>query len=607
MLLDAINQLLLRVVEYPYLLILATLWLTYSYVIFKGGHVSDDLQGIEQYDGTLMYPVEDKDGNTKNDEKGQVIKGPKICYGTLSKWVRNKLTGGNTPSRHRYKLPDGKLGEPIPNGKVSQHHHTMSVVFQSIACILLYQFLLTITTPTVALMTTLLFVVHPTCLQAVAWPSAIGYVLSLICITASLNISHWIYLHPDLNHIVIGLAGLAFFQVWGVYAQAIPMFTWVILLVLGQWQMALLALGFSGLTASINLREYVVHRKSEFKKQHMAESTSFNLKKPIVALKTLAYYLYLSVWPAKLGLYHKWGFHYDKKIESIDWRALVGLIFIGASAYFFPHAPLEVRVGLVWFVVFLTLFLNWITAQQWVTERYLYIPVIGLCLIASFYLQNFMPIYYIIFGLFMCRSLVHMPTYKHELNFYLSNTWNFQDSEVAYGNLGVAYASAGLAGASNDMWVISGSINPDYDVPFYNIFSRTKSQAMLMIQNGAYEQGLQSLINSIPMLEKVLACKVLHFPDMWKKELDELKNIVSNPITLLLNELSRLHNLRAVMNTELSKTTDQKRISELMPSINNNDNQINNLTNFLASKGVSIDFNPDPKKMLMEKLFNKGA
>jgi len=595
MLLNAISQLQVQVANYPQAILLVTLWITYGYVVLKGGHCSDDIMGIEHYDGTLMYPED-------NPAPGQPPKKVrKICYGTLSKWVRYHLCGGHFPSRHRQKLPDGKLGEPIESGKISTHHHTLSVICQSIAVILLYQFLLTVTTPTVALLTTLLFIVHPTCVQAVAWPSAIGYILSLICICASLLISHWTIAQTTPWLFILGVGGLAFFQIWGVYAQAIPMFTWIILLVLGQWQMALVAMVFSGLASAINLREYVVHRKEEFAKQQMGSSTSLNIRKPIVALKTLAYYLYLSILPIRLGLYHKWGFHYEKKMELWDWRAICGLLFLSSAVCIWFVSPIEIRLGLVWFVVFLTLFLNWITAQQWVTERYLYIPVIGLCLVTSFYLQHFIWLYCLILGLMASRTMSHLPTYDTELRFYLSNTWNFQTSEVAYGNLGVAYASAGLGGASNDMWVIAGSINPDYDVPYYNMFSRTKSQAMMMIQNGAYEQGLNMLAQAVPMLEKVLTCKVLHFPEPWKKECEELKGLIANPVNLLVNELGRLHTVRNSLNAELAKATDKKRIDEVIPSINDNNTQIQNLTNFLHSKGVSVDFNPE--RALLSKLY----
>ena len=592
---DAIFSMFHQWVSHPYFLILLTLWLTYSYILVKGGFCSDDIQGIEQYDGTLMYP----------DEANPGKKVRKVSYGTLSKWVRYHLSGGNHPSRHHYKKPDGSLGDPIPSGKVPSHHHALSVVCQSVAVILLYQFLLLVTTPTVALLTTLLFIVHPICTQAVAWPSAIGYILSLICITASLNISYWTMAQTHNWMFILGLGGLAFFQVWGVYAQAIPMFTWVILLVLGQWQMALVAALFSGLAASRNLREYVVYRRGEFKKQNMENSTSFNIRKPIVALKTIAYYIYMAFWPAKMGLYHEWGFHYSKKMELWDWRAICGLGFIIASTVACFMAPIEVRLGLVWFTIFLFLFLNWITAQQWVTERYLYIPVIGLCLVTSYLLQCYQTLYWFIFGMLLCRTLCHLPTYDNELRFYISNTWNFPKSEVAYGNLGVTYAGAGLAGAANDMWVISASLNKDYDVPQYNIFSRAKSQGFMMIQNGAYEQGLATIASSIPILQRVLACKVLHFPDMWKKELEDIRAMVSNPIQFLGGELNRLQNLKESLMQELYRTKDDKRKGELTESLNNNETQMTNLISYLKSKGVNVDF--DPQKAILSKLTQRRA
>ena len=69
MTLDSIIPMITQVLKCPYFQILSTLWLTYSYVIFKGGHVSDDLAGIEQYDGTLMYPNDEG----KKDDKGNII------------------------------------------------------------------------------------------------------------------------------------------------------------------------------------------------------------------------------------------------------------------------------------------------------------------------------------------------------------------------------------------------------------------------------------------------------------------------------------------------------------------------------------------------------
>lgn len=570
------------------------MWGTYSYVILYGGHVSDDLQGIEQFDGTLLYPREDG----KLDDKGQVIKERKVVYGTLSKWVRYHIVGGDFPSRHYYKNPDGTNREAIPCGKVPVRHHTLSVIAQSIACILLYQFLITVTNPSVALLTVLLFIVHPTCLQAVAWPSAIGYILSLICICASLLISHWTMANLDLTHIIIGLGGLAFFQVWGVYAQGIPLATCTIMLLLGQWQLAIFSGLISGAITFNNLYGYVKHRKEEFKKQSMEQSTSFSWRKPIVALKTIAYYFYLTVWPARLGLYHTWGFHYEKGIERWDWRAVSGLLLFCGSVWLFFHTGIEVKLGILWFYAFIFLFLNWITAQQWVTERYLYIPVIGFCLIFSSYVP--LPVYCLVFGAFLARTLCHVATYDNEIRFYLSNTWNFPKSEVAHGNLGVAYTSVGLSGAATDMWVMAGAINKEYDVPFYNLFSATKSKGMMMIQNGQYDQGIHTLASAVPMVEKVISCKIIHFKDLWTKEYEDLKAVVANPMGLFMNEINRLQNVRAMLEREMAKAQDEKRQGEVQSSVRDNEIQINNLKTYLASKGAILEFNPE--KAFLSKL-----
>src|SRR3990167_8747254 len=330
----------------------------------------------------------------------------------------------------------------------------------------------------------------------------------------------------------------------------------------------------------------------------MEQSTSLSLRKPIVVLKTIAYYFYLAIWPAKLGLYHTWGFHYDKEVERWDWRSSFGLLLVSLSIYFLLVGGPEVKLGIAWFYCFLFLFLNWITAQQWVTERYLYIPVIGLCLIFSLYAP--ITIYLLVFGMLLSRTLCHVATYDNELRFYLSNSWNFPKSEVAHGNLGVAYAAVGLTGAANDNWVIAGSINKEYDVPFYNMYSGLKSKGYQMITSGAYEQGIQTLASSLPYLEKVLSCKVLHFREQWQKEYDELRNVLANPVSILVGEMDRLHKLKATLANELAIAKDDKRRGEVIPSISDNDKQIEALKRFLSSRGIMFEYNP--AKALLSKL-----
>ena len=103
------------------------------------------------------------------------------------------------------------------------------------------------------------------------------------------------------------------------------------------------------------------------------------------------------------------------------------------------------------------------------------------------------------------RVWVYLPTFQNEVRFYESNAQNFPDSEVALGNLGVAYLNHGLPGKAVDTWLEATRINPHYDVPWYNLYSFSKQQG--------------DLIQAREFLKQCLNAKVIHFPDIWNKEL----------------------------------------------------------------------------------------
>ena len=146
----------------------------------------------------------------------------------------------------------------------------------------------------------------------------------------------------------------------------------------------------------------------------------------------------------------------------------------------------------------------------------------------------------LILGGLLVRTWMHLPTYDNELRFYLSNTWNFPDSEVAHGNLGVTYLRAGYSGAAVDTWKQAAVINPDYDVPHYNIYSYYRSGAMNALTQGNYAQCVDLLRTAKPHLERCLKCSVCHFKTDWDKELETLNQDIANPMRIVLQEEQRL-------------------------------------------------------------------
>jgi len=547
----------------PSLLITALVWITYGYTL-RCGFVIDDIQAIVGYDGKLQG----------------------IQYGMIFRWIRYHLCGGNFQSK--VQLQDKSF---LPQGKVPNRHHALSVIIFNLACIALYYFLQPIIGTKLTALTVAMFIVHPVCTQGVAWISGLGYPLGILWMSLSFILVRYLYEHPTPELFIIGTVAFCLLQFLSIHAQFATMMSWAILAFLGYWPFAALAMAISGFMGFNIIRTTILMRKDEFKKQQMGGSTFLKPRKFVVAMKTLAYYIKHSILPHRMGLYHDWGFHYDKSIEREDKRFFIGLLFLVISVcVFFKIDCVSIKLGLLWFGAFSVIFWNWITIQQFVTERYIMIASIGTCMIVSTLLQDFLALYAVVFGLALMRTWTQLPAYDNLIKFYQSNIWNFERSEVAYGNLGVTYMETGLTGTALECWQIAHKINPDYDVPIYNIFSSQRSNAMAQIQNGNFVGGFEMLKSSMPTLERVLQCKICHFPDSWKKELQDLKSSISNPRVFFGNELTRLVKLLDELKKRASDP-NEKDINGVVVSVNNISAQCERLRKFMEQSGLTLDEN----------------
>jgi len=295
-----------------------------------------------------------------------------------------------------------------------------------------------------------------------------------------------------------------------VETQFTNMFIFTILVFLGYYPLAILCLGMSLVLGTGIIKDTIGHRANTFKEQNLQESTKLHHRKFIVVCKTLYYYTKLCLFPKRMGLYHVYNYYYSKKTEEEDytfWLGFILLIGIGAGFYFGSFA---VRFGLLWYISFIVIFLNWITIHQFVAERYCYVGNIGLCLILALVLVHFPFVMAFVCGLALMRTWVHLPTFGDEIPFYQSNIWNFPASEVAFANLGVTYMKRGLIGSAVDMWLIGTNINPNYDVAWYNLSSTLKTKGQLG--------------KSLEFLKKAIESPQCHFKETWVKELQLLEH-----------------------------------------------------------------------------------
>jgi hypothetical protein len=535
-------------------LILLTLltWLAY-WEILECGFVSDDIEGLQNYDGKLK----------------------KFDYGHLNKWLL-------------YKLLD----------KSPRRNHLFSVLLHNANVILLFSFLTTFVPIKVALFTSILFAVHPVCVQSVGWISGRGYPISLMFSLLGLNLVSMLKTTSILGleplgsvNLALATIGYSILYYLSITAQFATLATFAIQGMLGNYYLAIIGLIIS-LIAGIGIVNQVIKgRTSIFKEQNLAQSTSLKLSKIIVAIKSLAYYTRLCVFPKRMGLYHTFNYHYSESTEKEDkwfWFGFLLLLLFGVGFWFGGYA---VRFAILWYFAYVFIFLNWITIHQFVSERYVYIPVIGICLLMALALQNYPIVFAFITGLYLMRTWVHLPTYQDEVLYYQSNIWNFPDSEVAFSNLGVTYLKLNLYGSAMDMWAISVKINPNYDVGYYNMSS-------VMRQKG-------DLVRAREYLLKAVSSPACHFKETWDKELIQLDHELA-----YIQELNQLSERLNQIEKDPAKAPEVANIRKQLEEINNlhkifEENQKKNLTliqqeeDSLKTRLVQLEKN---KKIISEPL-----
>jgi len=505
--------------------------ITWAYAL-KQGFVSDDILGIFQFSDRLeikghkcracqhLWTVQVRNdgvcpscGATSNDDYGDLYNtyeqelpdkkkvrykntqfNPHIGFpGSVIRWIRLQLgkkfvvIGKNDKNHDVY----GYRQEPF-------RHHLINLIIQLSNSYLAYFMLSKLFGGNIALMATLLFIVHPISCQAVAWCSGIGYLMCMFWSLVTFNLVLYVdHLHSQI-YLVSGLVSLASMHLFS------GSLAWVILLYFQKWVLA----GISFLVFLVSFKKIgmgiVKNRSEQFKLQNMGKPTQLNFRKPIVMVKTLFYYICMTVFPKSLGLFHVYGYHFEDGVERTDRRFWGGLVSLALLGYAFYISPEPVRFGLLWWFLYVSIFSNFITAMQFLADRYVYMSTLGYSVIVAFLLRDYPALYGFLIGAYMVRTWMHLPTYKDEIAFYRSNAFNFPKSEVALGNLGVTYINNGMAGSAIDSWLEAIKINPLYDVPHFNLYSVFRNNGMVM---QAYDH-----------LKKCLDAKTVHFNKEWANE-----------------------------------------------------------------------------------------
>jgi len=217
-----------------------------------------------------------------------------------------------------------------------------------------------------------LFAIHPIHTEAVAWISAVSE--PLLTVFVVLSVYFHIVRKQQISYISLSFIALAMFtKELGIVAPALILaYEWT----RSRFREAVAASAYSVLPAVL----YIGCRMNAL--GHLATGASPNMGVGEMVLtwpRVLAIYATHLVWPAHLSVC------YDVAIETAVWPIVIlGMVVVG-SIWAVCACSADVRFGAAWFAITLIpgLSLRYLLKGDYVHDRYLYLPSVGLALIAA--------------------------------------------------------------------------------------------------------------------------------------------------------------------------------------------------------------------------------
>lgn len=177
-----------------------------------------------------------------------------------------------------------------------------------------------------------------------------------------------------------------------------------------------------------------------FRKRDIGKSDNITIRKAILVPKVLAYYIKNVVFPWKLAFFQELGFEYGKNpkvkedLETIDRNFWESLAIIAAFCTFgFYFSPF----GTLFFLLGILPFTQWKVLGQFVAERYLYLPLVGWCIILGSALSSvwMLPILAGIVGFYIWRANKYIPAFKNIETLYENGIDQYPNCISNYVNL----------------------------------------------------------------------------------------------------------------------------------------------------------------------------
>lgn len=248
----------------------------------------------------------------------------------------------------------------------SKREHLISLIIHTINSVLIY---LAFGADKISFWAAILWAINPANNQCAIWLSGKAYSMSVMLILLGVWLKPLIPLYFYVYH-------------WGINGIVFPL---VFVNMHPHWLVFLFPLYF--LIRRKILRDIKVVKMETATKR----MKSITPEKFVLAIKTFSYYVSITLFPIRLGMYHNFGYVYglteqdSKTVTKIDTHFWLGLILCILYAYLmFTNWNNGLGLGLWWWCVFISMWCNIIVIQQFIAERYIYAASIGLMYALSY-------------------------------------------------------------------------------------------------------------------------------------------------------------------------------------------------------------------------------
>jgi tetratricopeptide (TPR) repeat protein len=250
----------------------------------------------------------------------------------------------------------------------------------------------------------------------------------------------------------------------------------------------------------IGLRFYILYNPRESLK-----ASAGSLFERIIFLPGHIFsFIRLTIFPGNLNADYVFSYpnHFFDIWNLIGVAAVMGLVVTGFFIYRYSK---EIFFGIWWFLITLFPVYNLIEIYHPLAERYLYLPIIGFCLVvpvvvhglamrrsanAKYANRATLILLIALLSLYSAATIARNPDWQNNFVLWSKTVESSPNSLVARGGLGMAYLERGMLDEAAEQFELSIKLYPGHAKSYYNL-------GLVYHQKGDQEKALENFKRSV--------------------------------------------------------------------------------------------------------------